>query len=266
MLNLKTATTAMIFAIMAFSCNSRKDPNNGVLEEFYPNGLIKSETPIKNGLRNGLVKNYSENGKLLSTAEYTDDLRNGWIINYSTENGKPMLKAMLKNDIQNGPVIQYYKEGMLFRESNYVNGRIDGKVITYWPDGKIKAENFYKMGKPAIGLKEYDKDGKLIVEQPKILISQIDQLEIFNKVVLRIALSENVDELEFYLEEPFEKIYIPDHPYKLRVVDGVATIDYPAPSGSTFRKKISIMAKFRSKNGNTMVLQQYYNLAFTNKY
>ena len=266
MVNLKTVTSTLIVAILLFSCKLRNDPNKGIIEEFYPNGLIKSESPVKNGLRNGLVKNYSENGKLLSTAEYIEDLRNGWLINYSAENGKPMLKAMFKNDVQNGPVIQYYREGMLFRESNYVNGRIDGKVITYWPDGKVKAENFYKIGKPAMGLIEYDKDGKIIIDQPKILITQVDQLEIYNKVVLRITLSENVDELEFYLEEPFEKIYIPDHPYKLRVVDGIATIDYPAPSGSTFKKKISIMAKFRSKNGNTMVLQHYYNLSFTNKY
>jgi len=213
-----------------------------------------------------LVKNYSEKGRLLSTAEYVNDLRNGWVINYSTENSKPMLKALFKDDVQNGPVIQYYQEGMLFRESNYINGRVDGLVKTYWPSGKTKAENFYKMGKPAIGLKEFDKDGKLIIKHPHIIIEEVDQMALLDKVIIKVYLSEKVDDIEIYMEEPFEGKYIPDHAYKLRVVDGIASIDYPIPRGASFMKKISLMAKFKTKLGNTMVIQRYYNLALINNY
>jgi hypothetical protein len=258
-----TFVISIIFCMLQ-SCNLKKDPNNGTIEEFYSNGSIKSESPIKNGLRNGLVKNYSEQGRLLSTAEYVNDYRNGWVINYSTENGKPMLKAMFKDDIQQGPVIQYYKEGMLFRESTYVKGRVDGVVKTFWPDGKIKAENYFKMGKPAIGLKEFDNKGNLITKYPQIVIEVVDQTAIVNKAIVTISLSENADEIEFFLDDLFEGKYIPDNAYKLRVNDGIAYIDYPVPSGSAFKKKISIIAKFRTELGNTKVLQRYYNLSLVN--
>jgi hypothetical protein len=246
------------------SCNLGKDPNNGVIEEFYPNGSIKSETPLKNGLRNGLVKNYSEAGHLLSTAEYVNDLRNGWVINYSTENGKPMFKAMYKDDVQHGQLFQYYQEGMLFRESNYVNGRVDGLVKTYWPNGNVKAENFFKMGKPSIGLKEFDKDGNSITNQPYIIVEEVNQIDVMGRVLIRIYLSEKADETEFYLDDDFDGKYLSNDAYKLRIIDDVASAEYPVPKGTTYKKNLIIVAKFRTKLGNTMLMKKNYMLSLSN--
>jgi antitoxin component YwqK of YwqJK toxin-antitoxin module len=81
----------ILAGVTIMSCTDR---NNGITEEFYPDGTIKSQTTLKNGVRNGITKNYDERGRLLSTAEYVNDVREGWMMNYDPENKKLTAKAM----------------------------------------------------------------------------------------------------------------------------------------------------------------------------
>jgi hypothetical protein len=168
------------------------------------------------------------------------------------------------DDIQEGPVTQYYDEGQLFRTSTYLNGRVNDTVKTFWPNGKIKAINVYKMGMPAIGLEEYDKNGQLL-EQPKLIIQEIDQTALLDKVIIKISVSgdwENVDYYEASLEDGkfFQETKV------LPILDkkGVVTIDYPVPKGSTYMEKLSIIAKVKTRYGNTLILHKYHNLALMN--
>lgn len=250
-----------ISGIILFSCQDNKKTR--IVEEYYPDGTIKSEIAVKDNLRNGKTKYYNEKGRLLSTAEYLKDKREGWVINYNPLNGKVTTKAFYKNDLQDGQVVQYYKEGMLFRESNYIKGRVDGVIKTYWPDGKLKAENTFKMSKPVIGLKEYDKTGTLL-KQPIILIEEINQATLLNKVILKFSLSDKNPNVEFYLEDLEDGKYFNPHTFKLRNDDGVSSVEYPVFRGNTMTKKVSIIAKVKTKYGNTLILQHYYNLNVTN--
>jgi antitoxin component YwqK of YwqJK toxin-antitoxin module len=254
-MRMKTIYVLVGIILIAGACHSRNKANDSDVFEYYQDGSVKSQTPVKNGKRNGLVRNFNENGKLLSTAEYVEDLREGWLINYSTENYKPMLKAYFKKDTQNGPVIQYYQEGMLFRESNYVKGRLDGLVKTYWPNGKLKAENFYQMGKPAIGLKEYKSDGITPVLEPSIQIRQKIQTGLHNKVMLDISLTSEVDEVEFYTGNLEDGKFLNLHSQALRCEDGVATLEYTVSAAREF-KVISILAKAKTRMGSTLILQK----------
>jgi antitoxin component YwqK of YwqJK toxin-antitoxin module len=172
---------AVLTLLIFMSCANRVK----VVEEFYPNGIIKSETEVVNGLRNGISKTYDELGRLTSTAEFVNDIYEGWMTTYNPKNGKVAAKAMYKNDKQNGPVTLYYAEGQLYREEYYKDGRVDSIVKTFWPDGKLQAEVYFDKGSPALGLKEYDQKGNLIVH-PTIEIEEINQLKTYNTFKLKI--------------------------------------------------------------------------------
>jgi len=238
----------LITGLFFFSC--RFDQNNGIVEEYYPDGTIKSQITLKNGLRDGISKNFDERGRLLSTADYIDDKREGWVMNYNPQNGKLVIKAQYKNDIQDGPVTQYYREGTLFRESVYVQGRVDGMIKTFWPDGKIKAENIFKMGKPGIGLKEFDKSGKILI-QPSIIIQRL----VSGKRIIKICISDGSSDVDFYLDKLEEDKYFNPQSYKLAVENGCTVLDNPNTNGTN---QIIILAKVKTDYGNTLILQKYY--------
>jgi antitoxin component YwqK of YwqJK toxin-antitoxin module len=236
----------VLVSVAAISCTDR---NNGISEEFYPDGTIKSQITLKNGIRNGITKNYDEKGRLISTAEYVNDVREGLMMNYNPENGKLTAKAMYKADEQDGPVTLFYKEGKLFRESTYIKGRVDGIIKTYWPSGNLKAENTFRMGKPSVGLKEYDKDGKTLIIQPSIVISRLPSF----KDAFKVSLSDGSADVDFYLDYLDDDKYFNPKTHSLRLEDGVATLKNPRHTSN----RIVIVAKVKTKFGNTLILQKF---------
>lgn len=255
---MKILLNFVVCSILLVSCKHGNDPNNGEQTESYADGTIKSICTLKNGLREGIVRNFSQNGKLYSTAEYKNDLREGWLINYNEENGKPVVKFFFKRDTQNGPAFHYYDQGQLFRESNYVKGRVDGVIKTFWPSGKLKAETVFKMGKPGIGLIEYEKDGKTIIKQPIILVKEINQV---NKIILKISISDGTNDAQVYVDDVDleEGKFFKPYTRSLQNEDGVASMEYH--KGSSLKKRVHIVAKIKTKYGNTLILQKDYNLA-----
>jgi hypothetical protein len=141
---------------------------------------------------------------------------------------------------------------MLFRESTYIKGRVDGLIKTYWPDGKVKAENIFKMGKPSIGLKEYEKDGKTLVIQPSIVILHLPSV----KNTFKVCLSDGSTDVDFYLEDLEDGKYFNPKTHSLRFEDGVAILKNPRHVSN----KICIIAKVKTKYGNTLILQKYIDL------
>jgi len=242
------------------SCGNKK---GDVIEEFYPDGTIKSEVQVKDGLRNGLSKNYDERGRLTSTAEFVDDMYNGWMINYNPDNGKVTAKALYKNDNQHGPATLNYTDGSLYREMFYVDGRVDSIVKTYWPDGSLQAEVFFKKGSPAIGLKEFDKTGKPIV-QPTLVIKQIDQLATQSKLILKVSLSEKTKDVEYFVGELIDGKYLDTKAVKLKTVNNETKLEYIIPRTHTLVKNVTIAARTRTEYGNTLLLFKNYFFSVKN--
>src|SRR5258706_534841 len=56
-----------------------KDPSepikDGLVQTFYDNGVLASETEFKNGLKHGLCKTYLRNGQLRAVGNYNRDNR-----------------------------------------------------------------------------------------------------------------------------------------------------------------------------------------------
>jgi hypothetical protein len=259
---MKTRSVFISLAVMTvwISCGHK---NDDIVYEYYPDGTLKSEIQVKDGMRNGMTRNYDERGRLVSTAELADDKYEGWMINYNSKNNKVTARALYKNDQQNGPATLYYSDGQLYREMTYVEGRVDSIVKTYWPGGKLQAEVFFNKGEPAIGLKEYDKNG-IPVKHPTIAVKEVDQLSLFNKIELKISLSDKTREVEFYKGELKEGKYLYAKTPEIFSRDGVASLYYTVPKGRAVRERISIISRSRTEYGNTLVLHRVYNLSVSN--
>lgn len=256
----RSVIISLVFMTASISCSHK---NDAFVSEYYPDGTLKSEIQVKNGMRNGITKNYDERGRLVSTAELADDKYEGWMINYNPKNNKVTARALYKNDKQNGPATLYYADGQLYREMTYVDGRVDSIVKTYWPGGKLQAEVFFKKGEPSIGLKEYDKNG-LLVKQPTIVVKELDQLALFNKIEIRISLSDKSSKVEFYKGELKEGKYLYAKTPVIFSRDGVASLYYTVPKGRVVRERISIISRSRTEYGNTLVMERVYNLSASN--
>jgi antitoxin component YwqK of YwqJK toxin-antitoxin module len=237
----------LIFCLLFLSCiacDSSKKSDKQVQEEFYRNGIIKSRTEIRNGKRNGLTQQFNEIGQLLSSTEFKDDKKDGWFFQYSEKNNKIMIKAHFKEDMQDGQVLQYYQEGMLFRESFYTNTRLNGTMKTYWPNGKLKSENYYKMDTFSIGLKEYDSKGNQL-DVPSIIVKEIDQLALLNRVVLQISLSDKNRNVSFYEDELTDGKYLNPNSIRIPVNGGIGNLEFQLSPGKTIMQKVNIIAKVK---------------------
>jgi hypothetical protein len=249
-------STFLFILLIFFSCTGR----TRVINEYYPNGMIKKETQIKDGVPNGIIKTYDERGRLTSTAEVANGLYEGWMIKYNPLNNKITAKAYYKNDQQNGPLTLYYASGELYREENYVDGRVDGTIKTYWADGKLQAEVDFNKGYPGIGLKEYDQEGNL-VKQPKIMIEEINQLARSNAFKLKVYLSDHRTNVDFYLGDLVDGKYLDPKAVKIRNISGVATLQYNVMKQHRIVKQMGISARTPTKNNNSLLLYRTYNLS-----
>ena len=251
---LRNIALLILFTSMLPSCIPPSGQNN-LVQEFYMDGSLKSTSEVKNGMRNGITKNFDEKGRLLSTCEYVDDKRNGWLVNYNPEIGKVITKVMFRDDLQDGPLVMNYQEGMLFRESNYTNGRVNGLVKTYWPNGKLKAQVHFKMGMPGNDLKEYDKEGKEIV-QPQLIIEKATT----QKNSIKIYLSDHSTDFEVYVSELKDDMYFLENTGRLRVENGVCLFDYVMVKQRASNRGFSIVVKAKTKLSNTLILQKWVKI------
>lgn len=103
---------------------------------YYPNGKVKSEMQIENGLKHGIRKAYYPNGNLASEGQY--------VLN----------KA-------HGTWKWYYPNGKLSSEGNYYYGERHGVWKWNHENGKTSSEHFYNHGNPTGLHKDFHENGNL---------------------------------------------------------------------------------------------------------
>ena len=250
-------TISFLALICMYACNPNKSQ---VIEEYYTNGVIKSQTTFINNIQEGPAKTFDDHGRLQSLAEYKNGVKEGWLYNYNPLNGKMTAKAFYKNDKQNGTVNLYYTDGQIYREMIYVDGRLDSVVKTYYPGKKLQAENTFKMGQPSINLKEYDKKGKLITQYPTIVVKEQDMRQTKGKYRLVLSLSEQLDRVDFYLNAITKDGFLDDKISPVVGSEGKAFQDYNIPRGTRYSSKIQIVAKYHTELGNTKIIVRNFQL------
>jgi hypothetical protein len=112
-------------------------------------------------------------------------------------------------------------------------------------------------------MKEYDRQGKL-VKPPRIIVEEINELPLLNTITLKIYLSDHYKKAKFYQGELEEGLYLSPYTEKLASQNGVVSLQFYVQRHTSLMKKISIISKSRTENGNTLILHRYYNLAVSN--
>lgn len=256
--------------LIVTSCGKpdKQEPETGsnvfIVKEYYSTGKIKSEISAVGDLRQGITKNYDQQGRLLSEVNYVNNVREGTAINYYAETGKVNSTLVYKNGIKEGDEIWYYESGNKYRVSPYLQGKLDGLQIVYYESGKIMAEIPYKAGFAGLGLKEYNEDGTLVTDYPKLIIQRKDYLTEANKIMLHISLSNNSEQVKFYKGSLTEGKYLNAQLLLLATQNGTTQIDFNIPPGAMLNQSVVITASFKTAFGNPNTISRTYKLQVVN--
>jgi antitoxin component YwqK of YwqJK toxin-antitoxin module len=91
---------------------------------YYPNGVVKTTGPIKNGQPFGVHNDYNEQGQIVGAKIY--------------DSGKVMAEGLLDTmGIQQGEWKEYHENGQLKSVGKYLNGAKVGEWKYYFPDSKM---------------------------------------------------------------------------------------------------------------------------------
>jgi antitoxin component YwqK of YwqJK toxin-antitoxin module len=118
----------------------------GVSKNYYEDGKIRNEVPVKDGKRHGVAREYYENSQLAAEIEYQEDIKSGWSK-------------------------WYYQDGILYQEAQFVANQKEGIEKKYFNTGELMAVLRWKGGQSLPGLVEYQLNGKE-VKQPSIVVQE----------------------------------------------------------------------------------------------
>ncbi len=93
---------------------------HGIIRTWHPNGVLAKEWSRKNGIADGFDKQWNDKGELLGTSEF----KNGTGISRS-----------------------WYDNGILQGEITFVNGQFTGRQRVWFEDGEFVTEIFYIRGR-----------------------------------------------------------------------------------------------------------------------
>lgn len=120
---------------------------DGIVKEYYQNGILKAEWNYKNGKLNGVSRSYYESGELETEENYKNGKQEG-ITKWYYESGKLKYEWNYKNGKQVGIYKLYSESGNIELEARYnENGKKEGVEKIYDSDGQLMAETTYEDGK-----------------------------------------------------------------------------------------------------------------------
>ncbi len=165
---------------------NRKDKNGlkqGVWKEFYPNGIIKSETTYKDDLMHGYYKEYDDHGNLVVTMLYengaivkskVEDEPDIEIVNKHDADGKLIYSGPYRNKVPVGIHREYDKDGNVTNSFIYNDnglllsegivdeaGNRNGKWKDLYPNGKTLAIGQYTDNRRTGQWKFYNSSDKI---------------------------------------------------------------------------------------------------------
>ncbi|HRE73256.1 MAG TPA: hypothetical protein PK798_09680 [Flavobacteriales bacterium] len=137
---------------------------NGKSIIYYKTNAVRYEVDYKDDKYSGKIKEYYPSGELKYEGEYVNGEVSGNVVNYFRD-GKVESKYVYLNGKGNGPFETFYENGKTRSKGTMKNGKRSGKCTSWFENGQInEEEEFDDDGKGNGVQKEYDEDGKLIVE------------------------------------------------------------------------------------------------------
>ena len=172
--------------------------------------------------------------------------------------GKTLYSKQTYNyGVKHGPATWYYKNGQVFKQTNFEDGKRQGLTRVYYKNGNLLAEFESEKGNVSPGLKEYDQEGNLITSYPAVEFREIDHLASQNRVDLEVSCNKKRSGVKFYVLKEEEgrtsRIY-------LITENDRAVLQYYVKPGELLHKKVDILAEIPTELGNTLVRKYTYEL------
>jgi antitoxin component YwqK of YwqJK toxin-antitoxin module len=142
----------------------------GIQEEYFPNGSVKQRETLSKGLDQGLFEIYSkpgvpsvrsfyEGGKEIEKKEYypsgktqrvmhfAQDGKNDGLWESYYENGKLKDHRTYIAGIETGKSADYFENGHLSKFTTFVDGKETGLVATYFENGQLQGRRCWQQGR-----------------------------------------------------------------------------------------------------------------------
>lgn len=112
--------------------------------EYYPNGLLKSETQYRNGKEHGITKYFNKNyGTVIMEAYMVRGQKHGSFKRFYF-NGNIEYEANYNYDVLDGIERNYTQQGQMISETTYKNGVKEGPHSTWYENGVLLSKGAYK--------------------------------------------------------------------------------------------------------------------------
>ena len=117
-----------------------------VHRNFYRNGQLHEEVPLRNGRKHGLFRTWHKNGVLASVEPYRDGLLHGTCRQWD-EHGKQLGKFVMIHGT--GTQRTWHDNGQVQLEISMIDGEFCGPSCVWLQDGTLVSERIYLFGKLA---------------------------------------------------------------------------------------------------------------------
>ena len=149
------------------------DPTE-VIKTHFPNGIIRTETVYKNGVKNGIFREYNSKGEIIDGGVFYNGFLNKkgildkegrkqgeWIIYYESLEIKA--RGFYKDDLREGAWVFYYETGEVEQKGYYKAGEYDDTWVWTFKNGDKKRFEQYKNGVEHGEFIEYDSLGNILL-------------------------------------------------------------------------------------------------------
>lgn len=270
-----------IVLVSAFliSCSRNKfDGQNGLKIVMFPDSDDTCQViEYKNGKRNGYLKEYYQNGKIKTIQHFIDD-KNVDTAKFYHPNGNPEAIQIYKNGFKSGCWLKYNPNGKVYSKIPFVDGMFDGEALTYsykslnlierfnfkkgFKDGK--QELFYNSGKPksvcyfhngqaCLGLKEWYESGKEINNDFKINYTEVNKVNLENKLYYYITLENPKESDEVYTVMNNDTGRVLTRIQRLEKIGDKFVLQFNIYNGGFIMEKIKLAAHRKTDFGNIYI-------------
>ena len=161
--SIKKLIVALCVCFFFFSCVEKRT-------EYYPDGKVKKEWNVVDGMKNGKMTTYYPNGGVERIDFFKSDTLNGESI-FFFKSGSISKKINYKNGAPNGDYKFFFKNGILAEEGYLFNGYRKGLLQQYYPSGNLHFKSYViPVDNESVPywLMEYDSAGSLVKDDRDI--------------------------------------------------------------------------------------------------
>jgi antitoxin component YwqK of YwqJK toxin-antitoxin module len=116
--------------------DSLNKPYSGIYIERYPEGNIRIEMTLKDGIKDGIIYLFFDNNKVHEIRSYRTGNMHGTWITFNAK-GKKVGEANYSNNLKNGKWYIWDDNGVLRYDMTYLDGQKSGIWIKYDEQGNL---------------------------------------------------------------------------------------------------------------------------------